>query len=56
MTDLESYFIWKMINILRNVTDFTVHFTTIGRYFMKDYGNLVISMIEILNKDVNLFN
>lgn len=43
---------WHLINLLRSVTSFTAHFVMIGRYFMKDYGPLIVLLTETLNKDL----
>lgn len=43
---------WHLINLLRSVTSFTNHFVMIGRYFMKDYGPLIVLLTETLNNDL----
>jgi len=43
---------WHLINLLRSVTSFTNHFVMIGRYFMKDYGPLIVLLTEALNNDL----
>jgi hypothetical protein len=43
---------WQLINLLRSVTNFTNHFIMIGRYFMKEYGALVVFLTEAITKDL----
>jgi hypothetical protein len=45
MNVFESHFVWMMINLLKQVSGFASIFTKIGRYFIQEYGGLVISMI-----------
>ena len=49
---LEFSSAWHLINLLRSVTSFTTHFVMIGRYFMKDYGPLIVLLTEALNNDL----
>lgn len=41
-----------IINLLKTITGFSHHFTIIGRYYMKDYGYLVILIMRVLSKDI----
>jgi len=45
-----------LINLLKIITGFTHHFTMIGRYFIKDYGVLVILIMKVISKDIVIFS
>lgn len=44
-----------MINLLRMITSISVHFTMIGRYYIKAYGQLIVLLIRTLSRDIHLF-
>lgn len=46
---------WMMINLLKAITSISNHFTMIGRYFMKQYGHLVVLLIRAMSFDINKF-
>ena len=53
---VEQYEGWMIINLLKIITGFTNHFTMIGRYFIKEFGILVILIIKVITKDIVMFS
>ena len=45
-----------MINLMKSIGSITCNFTMIGRYYMKNYGNLIVLITHVLARDINHFN
>lgn len=52
----EPHQVWMIINLLRSLSSFSSSFTIVGRYFAKEYSAVVVSIVEIISKDVLSFN
>ena len=44
--------VWSMVNLLKNISGFTLNFTLVGRYYRKCYGGLIILLSEVLSFDI----
>ena len=49
----ERHEVWMMTNLLRTITSITAQFTNIGRYYMKQFGHLVILLSKTFSRDIN---
>jgi hypothetical protein len=41
------------VNLLKMIVSITNHFTMIGRYFMRPYGQLVVLLSKTLSRDID---
>ena len=49
---MEPALAWRLINQLRSVTGITNSFVVIGRYFMREYGGVVVLLTGAFHNDI----
>lgn len=52
-SSLKPHQIWSILNLLKTIASIANQFTMIGRYFIRQYGELVVLLSKTLSRDVD---